>query len=419
MDTRKPRSRSRKPKLENYYKILGIRANATQASIKQKYIAAVKSNPPETHPDEFQQIRRAYETLRDPLKRREYDLMRKYGGKLEKMMEDIWKHVDEGNYDKAEGLVKQLGELMPEDHNIHLVWAQIVLLNEDLPAFYEHYEIAEKNAPDQDKAMIMVAKARMLLNAEEPEEALLVLNQARSNFPDELPMFYSLLTDVYTDLDLEADLWDLILTLIPEPGTEKPGDISIFIYWLNTMFDLDQWSFKSKIQQRIRKLLKSLQNEEDKQMIIEALRFEHDGFFDVGRFREAEICIDFLYYADSRNPEIQEQRKETQELMRVEKEINKIQQDISIFPPIMYYAYKWFYNDYRDIEDLVFMRFGVPFLDSEAGEDLQVDEMFARGIISLRKKYPLIYRAYQDNWDEMFVERVQNLNRESRRQLKI
>ena len=419
METTKPRRRSRKPKLENYYKILGIRANATQASIKQKYIAAVKSNPPETHPDEFQQIRRAYETLRDPLKRREYDLMRKYGGKLEKMMEDIWKHVDEGNYDKAEGLVKQLGELMPEDHNIHLVWAQIVLLNEDLPAFYEHFEIAEKNAPDQDKAMIMVAKARMLLNAEESEDALLVLNEARSNFPDEMHLFFSLLTDVYTDLELEADLWNLILTLIPEPGTETPGDIAIFIYWLNTMIDLEQWSFKSKIQQRIRKLLKSLQSEEDKQMIKEALQFEHDGFFDVGRFREAEIFIDFLYYIDSKNPEVQEQRKETQELMRVEKEINKLQKDDSIFPPIMFHAYEWFYNDYRDTLDLKLMRFGVPFLDSEAGENLQVDEMFARGVISLRKKYPLIYRSFQDDWDEMFVERVQNLNREARRELKI
>ncbi len=419
MDTKGPRSRSRKPKLENYYKILGIRSNATQSSIKQKYIAAVKSNPPETHPDEFQQIRRAYETLRDPLKRREYDLMRKYGGKLEKMMEDIWKHVDEGDYDKAEGLVKQLAELMPEDHNIHLVWAQIVLLNEDLPAFYGHFEIAEKNAPTQDKAMIMVAKARMLLNAEESEEALLVLTEARSNFSDELPLFYSLLTDVYTDLDLEADLWDLVMTLIPAPGTEKPGDIVIFIYWLNTMIDLEQWSFKSNIQQRIRKLLKSLQNEEDKEMVKEALQFEHDGFFDVGRFREAEIFIDFLYYVDSKNLEVQKQRKETQELMRVEKEINKIHLDDDIFPPIMFHAYEWFYSDYRDLEDLELMRFGVPFLDSEAGEDLQVDEMFARGVMSLRKKYPLIYRAFQDHWDEIFVERVQNLNREARRQLKL
>lgn len=294
-----------------------------------------------------------------------------------------------------------------------------MLLDEDLPAFYEHFEIAEKHAPVKDRATLLVAKARMLLNAEEPEEALLVLNEARSKFSDELPMFYSLLTDVYTDLGLEDDLWDLVMTLIPEPGTETPGDIAIFIYWLNTMFELEQWSFKSKIQQRIRKLLKSVQNEEDKRLIIEALQFEHDGFFDVGRFREAEMFIDFLYYIDSKNPEVREQHKKTQELMRVEKEVNRIRQDDAIFSPIMFYAYMWLYKDYRDPEDLLFLRCGVPFLDSEAGEDLHVDEMFARGVITLRKKYPLIYRAFQNKWDEMFVERVQNLNREARRQLKL
>lgn len=419
MDTMKPRSRSRKPKLENYYKILGLRANATQASIKQKYIAAVKANPPETHPEEFQQIRRAYETLRDPLKRRQYDLVRKYGGKLEKMMEDIWRYIEEENYDKAEDLVIKMVKLMPDDHKLHLVWAQIVLLDKDLPAFYEHFEIAEKHASVEEKATIMVVKVKMLIEAEESEEALQVLDEARSKFPDELPLFYSLLTEVYTDLDREDDLWDLVLTLIPEPGTETLGDIAIFIYWLNTMFDLEQWSYKSKIQQRIRKLIKTLQNEEDKLKIKEALRFEHDGFFEVGRFREAEIFMEFLYYMDSKDPEVRAQYKETQDLMRVEKEINKIHQEGSIFPPIMYYTFLWFYKDYRDPEELMEMRFCVPFIDSEAGEDLQVDEMFARGIITLRKKFPLVYRAFQNKWDDMFVERVENLNREARRQLKL
>lgn len=421
METTKPsRSRSRKPKLENFYKILGVRSNATQASIKQKYIAAVKSNPPETHPEEFQQIRRAYETLRDPLKRREYDLIRKFSeGKLDKMMEDTWKHVEAGRYEKAEALINQLMELMPEDHNLHLVLAQIALLKGDNPAFYEQFEIAEKNAPDQDQPMLRVVKARMLLEEEEPEEALQVLDEARSNYPEEIHMFLSLYTDVYTDLGRGDDLWKLILTLVPAPGTETPTDIQIFIYWLNTMFDLEQWSFKSKIQQRIRKLLKSVKTEEDKLMIVEALQDEHDGFFEVGRFREAEIYMDFLYYIDSANPEVQKQRSKTQELMRVEKEINKMQRDGIIFPPITFRAVEWFYSDYRSPEEFEFMRIDFPFLDSEAGDDLQFDEMFARGIISLRKKYPLLYKYFQDDWEELFVERVQNLNREARRELKI
>lgn len=420
METKKPsRSRSKKPKLENFYKILGVRANATQVSIKQKYIAAVKAFPPETHPEEFQQIRRAYETLKDPLKRRQYDLVRKYGGKFEKMMDDIWKYTEEGNYAKATALVKQLIELMPEDHNIRLILAQIAILDEDYTAFYEQFDIVEKMAQDQEKPMLMVVKAKMLLEEEEPEKALQVLEEARSNYPEELHMFLNLYTNAYTDLDREDDLWDFILTLVPVQGTETPGDILIFIHWLNTMIELEQWSFKSKIQQRIRKLLKSVKSEEDKLMITEALQYEHDGFFDVGRFREAEIYIDLLYYIDSANPETKKKRNQTQELMRVEKEIHKLQRDETIFPPIAFLAMEWFYSDYWPPGELEFMSITVPYLDSEAGEDLQIDEMFAQGIVSLRKKYPLLYRFCQNDWDELFTERVQNLNREARRQFKI
>lgn len=420
METKKPsRTRARKPKLENFYKILGVRANATQASIKQKYIASVKSFPPETHPEEFEQIRRAYETLRDPLKRREYDFTRKYGGKMDKMMEQIAKYVDSGHFTKAEDLVKQLMELMPENNNLHMVLAQIALLKEDFPAFHQHFDIVAQNAPDQDKPMVMVVKARMLLEEEESEEALQVLDEARSKFPEQLDMFLNLYTEAYTDLDREDDLWELILTLVPAPGTETPGDILIFIHWLNTMFELEEWSFKSKIQQRIRKLLKSVNTEEDKLMITEALQDEHDGFLEVGRFREAEIYIDLLYYIDSANPETKEKRRQTQELMRVDKEIHKMERDETVFPPIIFHAMEWFYSGYWLPEKLKLMSMSVPFLDSEAGEDLQIDKMFAQGIVYLRKKYPLLYRRFQNDWDEIFAERIQDLNREARRQLKI
>ena len=420
METTKPsRRRTKKPKLENYYKILGLRANATQASIKQNYIAAVKSFPPETHPEEFQQIRRAYETLKDPLKRREYDLMRKYGGKLEKMMEDIWNYFESGNYAKAEPLVNQLMDMMPEEHNLRLILAQIALRKEDVLTFHEQFAIVLKNAQDQDKPMIMVVKARLLLEEEESEEALQVLEEARADYPEDMHLFLRMYTDVYLDLEREDELWQFTLSLVPEQGTETPKDIHLFIYWLNTMIELEQWNYKSKIQQCIRKLIKSLKGEEDKQLIAEALQAEHDGYFDAGRFREAEIFIDFVYYLDSANPEIQAQRKETQELMRVEKEIRKIQREGIVFPLITFRAMKWFYRDYWPPEEIEYLGMEFPFLDSEAGENLEIDEMFALGIVTLRKKYPLLYRYFQDDWDELFAERIQNLNREVRRQMKI
>ena len=84
------RKRNRKKgKIENLYKILGTRSNIGQGRIKEKYIEKLKQFPPETHPEEFQEIRRAYEILRDVNKRKQYDMRRKYGEKLEKIMEEV------------------------------------------------------------------------------------------------------------------------------------------------------------------------------------------------------------------------------------------------------------------------------------------------------------------------------------------
>ncbi|TGE31493.1 J domain-containing protein [Desulfosporosinus sp. Sb-LF] len=412
METTKPsQRRSRKSKPEDFYKNLGVRVNATQASIKQKYLDSVESFPPDTHPEKFQQICRAYETLRDPIKRREYDLIRKYSGKLEKIMEDVWGYVESEHYGKAETLIIQAFALMPDNLNLHLFRAYIALLKNDLVTFQEQFDIVEDIAPDNDKPMILVVKARMLLQEGHPEEAIQVLDEVRSCYPEQIRLLLSLYTDAYQDLDRGEDLWKLILTFVPAPWNEIPEDIMIFIYWLNSMFDQKQWSFKSKIQLRVRKLLKSVTNEDDKLMIIDALQHEHEEYFDVGRFREAELFIDLIYYIDSANPRIHQQHRQTHELARVQKEIKQLECDENNFPPLTFHALEWFYHDFWSPEELRLIRDGMlSFINDPAFANLEIDEMFVEGITYLRKRYPLVYRYFHDHWDELFLEHMQNLN---------
>lgn len=49
--------------------ILGIAASATEEEIRAAYLQKIKDYPPDTAPDEFERIRDAYETLRDPRRR--------------------------------------------------------------------------------------------------------------------------------------------------------------------------------------------------------------------------------------------------------------------------------------------------------------------------------------------------------------
>ena len=49
--------------------ILGVALNATDERIRAAYLDKVKEHPPDRSPDEFERIRDAYDTLRDPRRR--------------------------------------------------------------------------------------------------------------------------------------------------------------------------------------------------------------------------------------------------------------------------------------------------------------------------------------------------------------
>jgi DnaJ-domain-containing protein 1 len=49
--------------------ILGVESNAGDEEIRAAYLSKVKEFPPDRAPAEFERIRDAYETLRDPRKR--------------------------------------------------------------------------------------------------------------------------------------------------------------------------------------------------------------------------------------------------------------------------------------------------------------------------------------------------------------
>jgi len=69
--------------MENHYKTLGVAENASASDIKKAYKKLATEHHPDKHGGDdsrMKDINSAYDTLKNPKKREEYDTVRKYGG---------------------------------------------------------------------------------------------------------------------------------------------------------------------------------------------------------------------------------------------------------------------------------------------------------------------------------------------------
>lgn len=59
---------------QNPYEVLGIGSDAGEEEIRQRYLTLVHQFPPDRDPEQFAQVRAAYEQLRDPVTSLEHRL---------------------------------------------------------------------------------------------------------------------------------------------------------------------------------------------------------------------------------------------------------------------------------------------------------------------------------------------------------
>lgn len=51
------------------YEILGVSAEVDEGFLRRRYLELVRQYPPEKYPEQFAEIREAYERVRDPVRR--------------------------------------------------------------------------------------------------------------------------------------------------------------------------------------------------------------------------------------------------------------------------------------------------------------------------------------------------------------
>lgn len=237
----------------NFYERLGVSPDASREEIKLAYVEAVREYPPERHPDQFQRIREAFETLYDPESRTEYDATSNPA--VEDALEAGQEALVEGNHDEAEAAFKRALVLEPEAHFIrnllgvthlhqeanaealkqfkrlteelpdnHLYWAHRATAEHGLEmwsAAEEHYRKAIDLEPEESGAY--QGLATLLADRERFEEAERLLERGIHadgvvDFED-ISLFFELITLRLRQSDIDGieEVADRIESVITEP----------------------------------------------------------------------------------------------------------------------------------------------------------------------------------------------------------
>ncbi|WP_461360818.1 J domain-containing protein [Candidatus Darwinibacter acetoxidans] len=102
-----------------FYQTLGVAPDASEQEIKRAYFRLVRVHPPEKDPEQFQTIRRAYEILRDPKSRANYDSLQSHGQTIRALMEEAENYSDQERWGQAASTYQKILSLAPG-----LDWAQ-------------------------------------------------------------------------------------------------------------------------------------------------------------------------------------------------------------------------------------------------------------------------------------------------------
>ncbi|MDR1316966.1 MAG: DnaJ domain-containing protein [Spirochaetales bacterium] len=135
---------------KSYYETLEVAETAETAEIKRAYFGKVRKYQPDRFPEEFKEIRAAYETLTDPEKRAEYDAVGSLPPYAASMLHDAQWYERAGKHGKAAECYQRILKRYPELDSVREQYAQFLLASDKTGKAAEVWEELSRRHPDND-----------------------------------------------------------------------------------------------------------------------------------------------------------------------------------------------------------------------------------------------------------------------------
>jgi tetratricopeptide (TPR) repeat protein len=136
---------------KNHYEVLGIPNTATDDEIKRAYFGMVRKYQPDRFPDEFKEIRAAYEILMDGKKRADYDAIGGLPVSVRPLFHEAQRFDRLGRSDRAAELYRTILKDHPELDRVREHYARALYGNEKTGKAIEVWEELCRRNPDNPR----------------------------------------------------------------------------------------------------------------------------------------------------------------------------------------------------------------------------------------------------------------------------
>ncbi|CQR72108.1 chaperone protein DnaJ [Sporomusa ovata DSM 2662] len=403
--------------VEDYYALLAVNQDAEFADIKRGYLQKLRQYPPENYPAEFEQIRRAYDTLRDAAQRKEYDIIRQYGESIEDLLNEAV--GSRGITAQSVKLLQRAVKIDPLHTKARLALAYAHIYRDEEAAFEgQFFELIRQAGPDK-WLTIMGSKITQLLQVGRVTAAFDELQKVTARQPDAIKKLWPVYINVYGEAGEEELLLAEVETAINAIETPEQANVGLYVAWIQVVIAFDESGKKTdRVLSATKKWLKNFTNPADLAGISKIFSKEYEKCREESEYQGAKLFIDLAIMADRKNPDLQQYALEVQTVVQIIREFDRILADKRLFPGVTIEALRWVSEEFHVFEEeLEEMTYWLPPEFHE--EIVNMDEEYAAGIILLKKRYPVIYRHFQQRWEAMFKEKTAGLNREERRSLRL
>ncbi|WP_174733505.1 J domain-containing protein [Mesobacillus harenae] len=371
---------------DNYYEVLNIASSSTETEVKRAYVLQIRKFPVEKHPEKFNQIRTAYNTLKVKESRREYDTMLLYGDEIKQLQDQGMEAYEDEEYEKACDFFKKILIIEPSLSEVRNFYAlSLLYIGEEDKAIHQFKRLMVIE-PENSTYQMNYAKA--LEENDQFDEAMLQYKRMYLINPANMDALFGLI-DLYVS---QQHLPKAMIFLDKSIKSQKETGFVLFYYLMKRM-DL---TIKLKDEQELEKTLeqiaqhaKGYPEEQDR---------VHSELMDVGLqlykeklYRFSLIIFKFLAPYRQKQAEFLELLAETEKRAAVYSEYDRMADEGQVIKSVRNILLVYLFGD--DFTEEEFDQYS-----ERAFEDIYHDSKFSpeatlKSIKLLRNKYPALYEC--------------------------